>query len=287
MTESAAARVAARAAFDVIVALLFCLLVGVPLTAVGRVAGWAGWLPDVPWWRWALLPPLALAFLCALLLTATLVRLLLPRLKPGRYPFPGHPQSIVWLLHFTLQRLMYLPVWRHLFFAFSTLRWALLRGLGANAAFEMDASSDVLVLDPQLVTVGRGSMLGAGCTLSAHIIERGTLFLGRITIAEGVELGCNVMAAPGVMVGEYAVIGPDCRLAPESAVGPFAYLGASCVTGPGSRIGAHAVIGHQVAIEAGVTVGEGAVVATGTRVPRSTVIAGGAHYPAGAKDAAS
>ena len=273
-----------RAFLDAIVAVLFCVLVGVPAAAVGWLAAQAGWLPALPWWRSALIPPLALVFLVGLLLTATLIRLLLPRLKPGRYPFPKHPHAIVWLLHFSLQRLMYLPVWRHFMFAFSTFRWALLRALGARVAFNMDASSDVLILDLPLIEIGPETMIGAGCTLSGHLIEQGTLLLAGIRLERGAQVGNNGLIGPGVTVGEYAIIGPECRIGAESTIGPFTYMGAACYLSPGVRVGAKAILGHQVSVGPGVSIGEGAVIQTGTRLPRGTIVADGVRYPPDARD---
>jgi acetyltransferase-like isoleucine patch superfamily enzyme len=269
----------ARALLDGVAAALFCILVGVPATAVGFLAERSGLLPNALWWRWALLPPLALLFLVGLLLTAAALRLLLPGLKPGHYPFPGHRQAYVWLLHFSLQRLMYLPLWRHFLFSFSTLRWALLRALGAKAAYDMDTSADVLILDLPLMELGAGTMIGAGCTLSGHVIESGTLFLDRVRLDHGVQVGSNVLIGPGASVGEHATIGPDCRLGSGVTIGPFAYLGVACALSPGVRVGANAMLGHQVNIEPAVTIGEGAVVRTGARVPRGTTVADGSHYP--------
>jgi acetyltransferase-like isoleucine patch superfamily enzyme len=270
----------ARALLDGIVAVLFCVLVTVPAAMAGWFGSRAGWLPNVPLWRWGLVPPLILAFLVGLLLTAWAIRLLLPRLRPGRYRFPTDPHSVVWLLHFSLQRLMYLPVWRQFLFSFSTLRWALLRALGADAAFNMDASSDVLILDGPMIRLEPETMIGSGCTLSGHIIEHGTLILGPVRLARGAQIGNNVLIGPGTMVGEHAVIGPECRIAGESTIGPFAYLGAGCHLSGGTRIGTHAVVGHQVSAGPDVSIGEGAVIETGARIPRGAVILDGTHYPA-------
>ncbi len=273
-----------RALYDLIVAALFWALVGIPATLVGVLAGRLGWLAPAPWWRWTVLPLLAMGFLALLLLTGAAIRMMLPRLKPGRYAFPSHPQSVVWLLHFSLQRLMYLPVWRHFLFGFSSFRWALLHALGARVAFDMDTSSDVLIGDPSLVEVGAGTMLGAGCALSGHLIEHGTLILAPIRIGRGVQVGGTVVIGPGVTIADQAIIGPDCQLGTGAEVGASAFLGAACHLAPGVRIGARAVLGHRVDIGPDVPVGDGAVVASGTRLPRGTVVADGAHFPLNPRD---
>jgi len=270
----------ARTLLDGIVGLLFCLLVGVPAILLGLLASHSGLLPGAQWWHWAMIPPAMLVFLLGLLLTATLIRFLLPRLKAGDYPFPRHRQSFVWLLHFSLQRLMYLPLWRHFMFSFSTLRWLLLHALGAKAAFEMDTSSDVLMLDLPMIELGAGTMIGAGCTLSGHLIENQRLFLGKVRIARGVQVASSVVIGPGTVIGEHSIIGPECRIARDVSIGEFAHLGAACYLSAGVRVGDNAVLGHQVSVDANVTIGAGAVIETGTRLARGTAIGPGEHFPA-------
>jgi UDP-3-O-[3-hydroxymyristoyl] glucosamine N-acyltransferase len=272
-------RVAGRVLFDAVAAVVCWVIVGVPAVAAGGLVRWLGWLPMVPWWHWAAAPLLVPLFLVGLVFTAGVLRILLPRPRPGRYPFPWHPQSVVWLLHFAVQRFMYLPLWRHFLFSFSTLRWMLLRALGCRSAFDIDTGSDVQVLDPCLVELGPGVMIGAGSMLAAHAVEGRTLYLGRIVLGEGVQVANNAGIGPGVTIGEYTVIGPECRIGADSSFGPFAHLGAACLVSPGARVGAHAVVGHQVSIERDVTVGEGAVVGSGIRVARGTVIERGARHP--------
>lgn len=279
-------RVAGRILFDAIAAVVCWVIAGVPAVAAGWLVAWIGWLPTAPWWRWAAAPLFVPLFLAGLVFTAGVVRVLLPRQRPGRYPFPRHPQSVLWLLHFAVQRFMYLPLWRHFLFSFSTLRWMLLRALGCRAAFDIDTGSDVQVLDPGLVVLEPGVMIGAGSMLAGHAVEGGTLLLGRIVLSEGVQLANNVGVGPGVTIDEYTMIGPECRIGADSSIGRFCHLGAACWLSPGTRVGAHAVIGHQVSIEPDVTVGEGAVIGSGVRVAKGTVIERGARYRGEKREAA-
>jgi acetyltransferase-like isoleucine patch superfamily enzyme len=270
----------ARALFDALAALLFCVLIGASLALMGFVSACLGALPPVPWWHWFLIPVLGIIFLLSLLVVAAIIRLLLPPIKVGRYPFPRHFQSFVWLLHFSLQRLLYLPVWRHFMFSSSTLRWGLLRALGAKAAYSINTSSDVYILDLPLIELQADAMIGAGSTLSGHVIENDTLLLGKIKVGRGAQIGSNVLIGPGTVIGRNAVVGPDCRIAPDVTIGEFAYLGAACYVSAGVVLGDNALLGHQVSIEPNVKIGAGAVVRNGVRVPRGTVIADGVHFPA-------
>ena len=277
----------ARILYDGIVILFFCVLTGVPAVITGISASWLGVLPNLSWWRWALIPPGVLAFLILLLLTASVIRCLLPRLRTGEYRFPRHPQAVVWLLHFALQRMIYLPLWKHFLFSFSTLRWGALHALGGKAAFDMDMSSDVLILDLPLMEVEANTMIGAGCTLSGHIIENERIFLGRISMGKGVQVGSNVLIGPATSISDHTIVGAECRVAREVSIGQFVYLGAACYLGSGVTIGDNAVLGHHVDIESDVSIGAGAVIQSGARLSRGTVIADGEHFPrrAGSREA--
>ncbi|MBM3270601.1 MAG: hypothetical protein FJZ01_23450 [Candidatus Sericytochromatia bacterium] len=256
--------------------LLFWLLAGPPAAAMGLIARC---LPLPAWAHLGLAPVYVLGYIVMLIGMAGFVRSLIPRLVPGTYPFPVHPQSTAWLLHFALQRIMNLPVWSRLVFAFATLRWLWFRAMGARAAYDMQSAVDVVVTDPSLLRVGRGSMLAAGAFFTGHFIENGQLLLDTVEIGEGAQVHGQVTLAPGVRVGDGAVIGPGCKLLPGAAVGADSHLGLGCLLQGGTKVGDNVVLGHQVVLEAGVTVGDGAVVRSGARVPKGAAIAPGERFP--------
>ncbi len=256
---------------------LFWLLVGPPLAAVGLIASR---LPLPLWAQMGLAPVYAFVFILLLIAMAGLVRrLLFPRLVPGAYPFPGHPQALAWMLHFALQRIMNLPLWSRIVFAFAGLRWLWFRALGARAAFDMQSAVDIVITDPSLLEVGKGSMLAAGAFVTGHFIENGQLLLEPVKIGAGAQIHGQVTLAPGVRVGQNTIIGPGCKLLPGSVVGDDSHLGLGCLLHNGARVGDNAVVGHQVVLESDVTVGDGAVVQSGSRVPKGTAIGDGERFP--------
>jgi acetyltransferase-like isoleucine patch superfamily enzyme len=265
-------------ALDLIFLLLLILLVGGPLAAVSALAARLG--PHLPSpLFFALVPALAVLFLLLFLCAVGAMRLLLPRLQPGTYPFPGHRQSVAWLFHFALQRIANLPLWSHLILSFATLRWLFLRGLGAQTAFNIHTSVDTVVTDPSLLILGDGVMLGGGSFVAGHFMENDHLFLAPVRLAKGAQVLAGAMLGPGVALGEGSVIGPESRLLTDVVVGEYAHVGMGCVLYTGVRIGANAVIGHQVIIEGDAQVGEGAVVQSGARVPKGSRIADGERFP--------
>ncbi len=236
-------------------------------------------LPLPGWALWGLGPLWYVLFVLGLTATLAAVRLLLPRLAPGTHAFPGSRVAVGWLLHFALQRIANLPLWQPAVFCFASLRWLMLRALGAKVAFGIQTATDVRLVDPSLFEVGPGSMLAAGTFAAGHFIENGQILLAPVRVAAGVQLMGQVTLSPGSVIGENAVIGPGTKLLPHVSIGADAFVGLGCLFYDAVQVGANAVIGHQATLERGVVVGEGAVVRPFARVPRGTVIPAGGKYP--------
>jgi hypothetical protein len=226
-----------------------------------------------------LAPALAYAFLAAMIGTAWLVRLCLPRLVPGNHPFPGSRAALAWLLHFALARVLALPAWSWLVNAFSTLRWAALRARGARVPLDFDMSLDARVGDAPLVTVEPGAMLAAETQVTGHFIEEGRLLLDRVRIGAGAQVLARAAISPGCDLAAGAVVGPGSALAPRVRLGANARLGFGCVLQSDVEVGEDAVVGHQATLENHVTLGAGAVVAAGARVPRGTKVGDNERFP--------
>jgi acetyltransferase-like isoleucine patch superfamily enzyme len=261
---------------DAVSAVISTLVLGPPLAGVA-------WLhaqvPLTGWMSAVLLPAWLLVAVAGIAVCTWVLRLSLPRPKPGRYPFPVHPQSVAWGLHFALMRAVYLPGVRHLAFSYASLRWLMLRALGAKVAFQMQTASSILPVDAHLLTVGPETMLAADVMTSGHFIEQGTLTLGPVNIGKGAQLLEGVKVGPDVSIGEYASIGPECRIAPGVRIGEYVHVGMGCLLWTGTEVKDNAVLGHHVVLEQGVKVGEGAVVESGARVPAKTEIPDGGRYP--------
>ena len=61
--------------------------------------------------------------------------------------------------------------------------------------------------DPTTVTIEDNVVVGGGCVINGHLVEKGQMILARITLEEGSLLGSRVTIQPGVTVGKGAVIG--------------------------------------------------------------------------------
>jgi acetyltransferase-like isoleucine patch superfamily enzyme len=265
-----------RVLFDGAFLVLLTIVVGPALAAVA----WIHAALRLPLVAEAFLVPLyAYAFLAALLTLTWLVRALLPRLEPGTHRFPSSRMAVAWLLHFALQRVVGLPIWSYLFFAFATLRWLLLRALGCRAGFNIDTSVDALVIDASLVEIGDEVMLGAGSVLVGHFMENDTIRLARVRLGTAVQVLGGAVVSPGVVVGDECVLGPESKLLPYVQVGENVHIGMGTVLHQNVKVGDNAVIGHHVIVDNDAVIGAGAVIQSGARVARGTEIPEGSRYP--------
>jgi acetyltransferase-like isoleucine patch superfamily enzyme len=63
------------------------------------------------------------------------------------------------------------------------------------------------LLDPYLISIGDGTVIGGDATLTAHIFANGELFLAPIRIGRDCQIGAQALVCPGVTVGDRAVVG--------------------------------------------------------------------------------
>jgi acetyltransferase-like isoleucine patch superfamily enzyme len=265
-----------RVIFDGVFLALLCVLVGPPLALVA----WVHEALRLPLVADALLAPLyVVTFLAGLLLMVWLVRALLPRLVPGTHRFPSSRMALAWLAHFALQRVVNLPVWSYLIFAFATLRWLLLRALGCRAGFNIDTSVDALVIDASLIEIGDEVLLGAGSVLVGHLMEHDNIRLAPVRLGAGVQVQGGAVVSPGVVVGAESVLGPGSKLLPFVQLGESVHIGMGTILHQNVKVGDNAVIGHHVIADPDVVIGAGAVVQSGARIAKGTEVPEGSRYP--------
>jgi hypothetical protein len=134
-----------------------------------------------------------------------------------------------WILRMAFTRLLFLPGLKMAIFYSNVLRFLALRGLGANVAFTASMSSDVDVLDPALLTVGPGAMLGSRAMVAGHFIEKNELRLDEVRIGEGALVGMDVACGPGVVIGRRAIVQPRTTLSVRVKIGDDALVGVGCL----------------------------------------------------------
>ncbi len=205
---------------------------------------------------WAIgIVPTFVTFALALIAEVAILGALLPRLSPGRYRLMKHPIFYVWLIRSIFRRLLFAPGLKWFLFASNTLRFLSLRALGGRVAYDANMSADVEILDPWLLTVERGVIIGARTMLASHYVERGELVLGPVVIGDGAFVASEILVGPSVTIGPGAVIKPRASIS------------------IGVTIGQDAQIGPGAFIDYGVSVGKGAIVHTCVYVERKRIIA--------------
>jgi acetyltransferase-like isoleucine patch superfamily enzyme len=236
--------------------------------------------PLPAWLAPALVPLDALVFLAAMAVIARLVRLALPRLRPGSYAHLRDPMARAWMAHFALQRILGLPLWGPLYYSFSFLRVLALRALGARVPWHIHTSSDAAILDASLLDIGRGTMFGGGSLVCGHFFEEERIILAPVKLGVEVQLLGGAVVSPGVTIGDQTVVGAGSRLLLRVTLGAGVHIGMGSVLYNDVRVGDNAVIGNQVTIEAGAKIGAGAVIASGVRIAKGAEVADGARVTA-------
>jgi hypothetical protein len=203
---------------------------------------------------------IALALTCAVvcwILVCALTLFALPKPRAGKYRMMRGGAFYLWALGFVVRRWLDVPPFGVLYRQSGVLRYLVLRAAGARVAFTAQMSSDALVLDPALFTMGANAMLGSQTTVAGHFILGDRLVLAPVVISPGAQIAIDVVIGPGAVIGRNAVIEARASIGPEA------------------RVGDGAVIGGGVAMGRGVIVGERA------RIPMSSVIPAGSEIPAG------
>jgi len=62
------------------------------------------------------------------------------------------------------------------------------------------------VNDPSTITIEDNVVIGGGCVINGHLVEKGQLILARVHLKKGCLLGARTTIQPGVKVGEGAVV---------------------------------------------------------------------------------
>lgn len=228
-------------AFDVVTVVFAILFYGSSAIAAEKV--YSRLAEHLPWPAAFVLA--SVVFLFVLVLEVSIACRLTPRPRPGRYPMMKGSVFYGWIFRMAFTRLLFLPGFKTLIFYSNVLRFLALRGLGANVAFSASMSSDVEILDPALLTVGPGAMLGSRTLVSGHFVENGELRLDEVRIGEGALLGFDVACGPGVVVGAKAVVQP------RSSLSVRVKIGEGAVVGLGSLLEADVVVADGAKVPAG------------------------------------
>ncbi len=196
-------------------------------------------------------PGLALGVAAAILtwiLACVVLLAVLPKPRPGTYRLLRGRDFYMWVFAFIVRRWIDLPPMGLLYRQSGVLRFLVLRAAGAKLAFTAQMSSDADVLDPALLTMGAGAMLGSRVTVAGHFIVGDRLVLAPVVLHPGAQIAIDVIIAPGVTIGRNALVegrsnvGPDVVIGDDAVIGIGVTLGRAVIVGQRARIRVASVV---------------------------------------------
>lgn len=136
------------------------------------------------------------------------------RLKEGNYPIFSWNglkwafiSSLYLLINFTFIDFILLTPFANI----------LLRLLGAKLGKNVQINSK-FVFDATLLEIGDNTVVGGGCIIIGHVVERGILKLRRVKIGKNVTIGSHATIMPGCEIGDNAIIGASAVLLKNTKV---------------------------------------------------------------------
>jgi hypothetical protein len=144
-----------------------------------------------------------LFLLCALLAMGICVRVFSLAVRPGTHSALS-PTTLFWMMLNSIHTL-----------AFRMVLPVIPGGLLANLYFRLAGcriGRDVRlttsqILDPYLISIGDGTMVGGDAVITAHLFQNGQLILARILIGKDCQIGAHALVCPGVTIGDRATVG--------------------------------------------------------------------------------
>ncbi|QVL47837.1 MAG: hypothetical protein KFB96_19505 [Thiocapsa sp.] len=205
----------------------YLLVLGVGLSAALWV--FMALKPDDP----ARILPLSWAIIAAIitfcygyLITLLVLRLIVPKSRPGVYRLTGTgrppKQIVVFAMNNLLLRLrLTAPFATSLFpvlIKLPPLSWLYGRLFGPDSAVSY-------ILDPYLVTIGKNTQLGFGTLVLAHFYDNRGLMLKPVRIGDRVVIGADSIICPGAEIGNGSVLQIRSVVYPDTLIPPNEYWG--------------------------------------------------------------
>jgi acetyltransferase-like isoleucine patch superfamily enzyme len=163
---------------------------------------------------------LYLFFISCLFLLGVLMRLLSLVVRPGRHPLRS-VTTVFWMAMNGVQTLalrLVLPVVPGGWLPVLYYRLAGCR-IGRDVWI-----TGVTIIDPALVSIADGTVIGGDVVISAHIAGGNDLYLGPIRIGKDCRIGAHAVICAGVVIGDAATLGVRAYLRKGRIVPPGAYV---------------------------------------------------------------
>lgn len=196
------------------------LLVDLITMAFSLSPGLAAWLTFALYLRWswdragfplwALLAPAVLA--TAFLVACWLIRLGIPRMRPGTYKMEMSRDYLAWYMTLCLGHAVRISGLQPFFFTFYLTKYLYWRAMGARIAYGVNSSIFAYLADYPLLTIGKGCTMGANVLVIGHLFLGDKVMLGPVTLGDNVFLGFGAFVGPRTTIGARSWIGMQNKL---------------------------------------------------------------------------
>ncbi|KTD35341.1 2,3,4,5-tetrahydropyridine-2,6-carboxylate N-succinyltransferase [Legionella moravica] len=156
---------------------------------------------------WLVLPLAPLILFFTLIAIVFLIRISLPKLKPGRYKRELNRMMIAWFCHFALSRAAKITGLIFIIQSFNILKFLYWRALGAKVSFQIMNSYDIDLVDTPLISIGKNVTIGSGVSISCHSDVGSLVFMSPVVIEDDVFIGMATTIGPGTTIKKGAWIG--------------------------------------------------------------------------------
>lgn len=156
---------------------------------------------------WLVLPLSPFVLFASFIAIIALIRICLPRLKPGRYKRELNKAMFAWFCHFALSRAAKIIGLTPLLQSFSITKYFYWRALGAQVSFRIMNSFDMDFVDCPLITIGKGVTIASQTSISCHSDVGNFLYLAPVVIEDDAFIGMANIIGPGTVIKRGAWIG--------------------------------------------------------------------------------
>lgn len=185
-----------------LIALLFSLMPSAAAFSLTGLFLYYGYSKTV--WVLPLAPLVLLGSFIALI---ALIRMSLPKLKPGRYKRELNLPMLTWYCHFALARAAKITGLIPILQSFNLIKYLYWRALGAKVSFRIMNSFDIDLVDCPLISIGNDVTLASLVSISCHSDVGNYLLLAPVVIEDGVFIGMTTHIGPGTTIKQGAWIG--------------------------------------------------------------------------------
>ncbi|MBI2786676.1 MAG: hypothetical protein HYX60_10435, partial [Legionella longbeachae] len=141
------------------------------------------------------------------ILILAIIRMCLPKLKPGRYKREFNKMVFAWFCHFALARSAKVLGLTPILQSFNTVKFFYWRALGAKVSFHIMNSFDIDLVDCPLISIGKNVTLASQVSISCHSDVGNLLFLAPVVIEDNAFIGMSTVIGPGTTIKNGAWIG--------------------------------------------------------------------------------